>query len=76
MVIYCDCFQTFVGKEDFFEKDYDNFLLIFYLESIQNLQLFKKMLKFYQSDKGWLDLGIKLPLGGCFRNLCKRLMTK
>jgi hypothetical protein len=25
MVIYYDCFQTFIGKEDFFEEDYDKF---------------------------------------------------
>lgn len=76
MVIYCDCFQTFVGKKISIKKTTINFLLKFYLESIQNLQLFKKLLKFYQSGKGWLNLGIKLLLGGCFRKLCKRLMTE
>jgi hypothetical protein len=25
-VIYCDCFQTFVVRENFFEKDTDKFL--------------------------------------------------
>ena len=65
-----------LGKKFSLKKTTINFLLKFYLESIQNLQLFKKLLKFYKSDKGWLNLSIKLLLGGCFRNLCKRLMTK